>query len=70
MAVPLAFPEWVRVNVSETDKQLLKQIVDFHGTGSEAGVIRKLIRDEGRRLGLLAPIPSQLETLHQLEPAQ
>lgn len=46
------FTEWVRILVSPSDKQLLREISEHFGSASEAGTVRKLIRDEGRRLGI------------------
>ena len=70
MAVPIDFPEWVRVNVATSDKQLLQKLVRYHGTGSEAGVIRRLIREEGRRLGLASHVVVEPIADLELEPAQ
>lgn len=65
-----SFTRWVRVLVTPTDKQVLRQIAEFKGSMSEAGAVRGLIRDEGRRLGILPSAPLAGEEDPQLEPAQ
>lgn len=56
------YNKWVRVLITSADKRVLRQISEFNGSMSEASTVRRLIRDEGRRLGILSASPEAIET--------
>lgn len=46
--------EVVRCMVSPADKELLRELARRNGSASESAIVRRLIRDEGQRLGIPA----------------
>lgn len=56
------YNKWVRVLITSADKTVLRQISEFNGSMSEASTVRRLIRDEGRRLGLLSSSPDAIDS--------
>lgn len=57
--------EWIALAATEQDKDLLLRIAELDGSPGASATVRRLIRDEARRRGLL-PAPEVVATT--LEP--
>jgi len=57
--------EWIALAATEQDKDLLRRIAELDGSPGASATVRRLIRDEARRRGLL-PAPEVVATT--LEP--
>ncbi len=50
--------EWIRLVATPQDKELLRQIAAQDGDPGQSATVRRLIRDEARRRGLIPPAGS------------
>jgi hypothetical protein len=49
--------KWVSAAVTPQDKELLRRIAHIYGSSGESATMRRLIREEARRRGLLVDLP-------------
>ena len=49
--------KWVSAAVTPQDKALLRSIAFLYGSSGESAAVRRLIREEARRRGLLVDMP-------------
>jgi hypothetical protein len=54
--------------LTQEDREVLNTIAEQDGTNGMSGVIRRLIRDEGRRRGILPPIVADVPVAQPIKP--
>lgn len=63
----MALNRWITLAATENDLLLLDEITERDGDASKSATVRRLIRDEARRLNI--DLPKSVETQLQAEPA-
>ena len=55
--MPRVMTSWIRLVATEQDKRLLRAISRRNGDAGFSATVRRLIREEALRLGLMEPEP-------------